>query len=294
MTSIEAPVGMRAETQTVEPGAAGSLVVIEPSGGRSRLGLGEVWEYRELLYFLVWREVKVRYKQTVLGVAWAVLQPFLTMVVFSLFFGHLARVPSDGVPYPVFTYVALLPWQLFAGALTGATSSLVGSQGLISKVYFPRLLVPLGSTLSSLVDFGVAFGVLALLMLYYGLVPGPAVVALPAFVLLAIATALSVGLWLSVLNVRFRDVRYIMPFLAQLWLFVTPVAYPSSLVPPSWRVIYALNPMVGVVDGFRWALLGRGGALEVSTLVSVGVVAVLFAAGLRYFQRAQATIVDLV
>lgn len=292
MTLAEAT-GMAGSTTSPGPDAGGPLVVIEPSGRGIRLRLGEVWEYRELLFFLVWREVKVRYKQTVLGVAWAVLQPVLTMVVFSLFFGRLAGLPSDGVPYPVFAYVALLPWQLFAASLTGATSSLVGSQGLISKVYFPRLLVPLSATLSSLVDFAIAFGVLVLLMLYYGLVPGPAVLALPGLVLLAIATALSVGLWLSVLNARYRDVRYVLPFLAQLWLFVSPVAYPSSLVPPPWRILYALNPMVGVVDGFRWALLGRG-ALEASTAVSVGVVIVLLVAGVRYFQRAQATIVDLV
>lgn len=288
MTPGAAPAG----TTPLGPGTDGPSVVIEPSGGRPPLRLGEVWEYRELLYFLVWREVKVRYKQTVLGVAWAVLQPVLTMVVFSLFFGHLAGMPSDGVPYPVFAYVALLPWQLFAGSLTGVTSSLVGSQGLISKVYFPRLLVPLSATLSSLVDFGVAFGVLVLLMLYYGLVPGLAVLALPSLVLLAVGTALGVGLWLSVLNVRYRDVRYVLPFLSQLWLFLTPVAYPSSLVPEPWRVLYALNPMVGVVDGFRWSLLGRG-ALGGSTVVSVGVVIVLLAAGVRHFQRAQATIVDL-
>lgn len=272
----------------------GAVLRIDPESGRTGLGLREVWEYRELLYFLVWRDLKVRYKQTVFGVAWAVLQPFLTMVVFSVFFGRLAGVPSDGLPYPVFAYAALLPWQLFASTVAGTTTSVIGSQGLITKVYFPRLLVPMTPVLSGLVDFGIAFLVLVALLVYYGIVPGPECVTVPLLVILTVVTALAVGLWLSVLNVRYRDVRYALPFLIQLWLFVTPVAYPSALVPAPWRVLYGLNPMAGVVEGFRWALLGRGDPLDASVMLpTVLVVVVLLAGGLRYFRRTQSAMVDL-
>jgi lipopolysaccharide transport system permease protein len=216
----------------------------------------ELWEYRELLYFLTWRDIKVRYKQTVLGAAWAVIQPLFMMLVFSLFFGKLAGLPSDGIPYPVFAFCGLLPWQLFANSLTQASNSLVGSQNLITKVYFPRLVVPISAVLGGLVDFAIAFVLLLGMMFYYGIVPGWQIVVLPGLVLLVVLASLGVGLWLSALNVQYRDVRYTISFLVQFWLFATPVAYPSSIVPEKWRVLYALNPMVGVVDGFRWALLG--------------------------------------
>ena len=214
-------------------------------------------EYRELLFFLVWRDIKVRYKQTAIGVAWAILQPLLTMVVFSIFFGRLAQVPSDGHPYPIFVYAALLPWQLFAYALTESSNSLVSNQQLISKVYFPRLVVPIAAVIAGLVDFAMAFLVLVAMLLDYRITPGWAIVLLPLFLILATLTALAVGLWLSALNVKYRDVRYTIPFLTQFWLFATPIAYPSSLVPEQWRAFLGLNPMAGVVEGFRWALLGQ-------------------------------------
>jgi len=270
------------------------VLILRPSRGFLRLNLKEVWDYRELLYFLVWRDVKVRYKQTVLGAAWAILQPVMTMVVFSIFFGRLAKVPSDGVPYPVFAFTALLPWQLFVFALTESSNSLVANQNLITKVYFPRLVVPIASLLGGLVDFAIAFLVLLALMLYYGIVPTRAVAVLPLFVLLAVVTALAVGLWLSTLNVKFRDVRYTIPFLTQLWMFATPVAYPSSLVPQPWRTWYGLNPMAGVVEGFRWALLGKTASPGPMLSVSVGVVILLLVGALIYFRRAEATFADVV
>jgi lipopolysaccharide transport system permease protein len=269
-------------------------VVIRPSKGWVSLNLRDLWDYRELLYFLVWRDIKVRYKQTALGAAWAILQPFLTMVVFSIFFGRLAGVPSGNVPYPVFSYAALLPWGLFARALTESANSLVVNQQLITKVYFPRLAIPIAAVLSGLVDFGIAFTVLLVLMLYYGIIPTLAVVTLPLFLLLAIATALAVGLWLSALNVRYRDVRYTIPFLAQFWLFATPIAYSSSLVPQEWRAWYGLNPMAGVVEGFRWALLGETGSVGPLVFVSTVMVIFLLVSGLFYFRRMEKTFADLV
>jgi lipopolysaccharide transport system permease protein len=270
------------------------VFVIRPAEGLLRLNLGEVWRYRELLYFLVWRDIKVRYKQTALGAAWAILQPVMTMVVFSIFFGRLAKVPSDGIPYPVFAFAALLPWQLFAFALTESSNSLVANQNLITKVYFPRLVVPIASVLAGLVDFAIAFAVLLGLMAFYGITPTRAVVVLPLFVLLAVATALAVGLWLSALNVKFRDVRYTIPFLTQLWMFATPVAYPSSLVPEPWRAWFGLNPMAGVVEGFRWALLGRSGGPGVLMWVSIVAVVALLLGGLVYFRRMETTFADIV
>jgi lipopolysaccharide transport system permease protein len=274
--------------------AALPISVIRPSTGFLKLNLGEVWRYRELLYFLVWRDIKVRYKQTALGAAWAVLQPVMTMVVFSIFFGRLAKVPSDGIPYPIFAFAALLPWQLFAFALSESSNSLVSNQNLITKVYFPRLVVPMSSVLAGLVDFAIAFVVLLGMMLYYGIVPTRAIVVLPLFVLLAVMTALSVGLWLSALNVKFRDVRYTIPFLTQLWMFATPVAYPSSLVPQRWRALYGLNPMAGVVEGFRWVLLGKTVGPGPLLWVSIGAVFVLLAGGLIYFRRTESTFADIV
>jgi len=269
-------------------------IFIQPSRGWVPLRLKELWEYRELLYFLVWRDVKVRYKQTVLGAAWAIIQPFFTMVVFSIFFGRLAGIPSDGLPYPIFAYCALLPWQLFSHAMTESGNSLVANQNLITKVYFPRLVIPISAVLAGLVDFGIAFLVLLGMMAYYGMAPTIAVVTLPLFILLAVSSALAVGLWLSALNVQYRDVRYTIPFLAQFWLFATPIAYPSSLVPEGWRVLYGLNPMAGVVEGFRWALLGTANAPGSMLAVSVAVVLALLISGLYYFRSMERTFADVV
>jgi lipopolysaccharide transport system permease protein len=256
--------------------------------------VGELWAYRELLYFFVWRDIKIRYKQTAIGAAWAVLQPLLTMLVFSLFFGRLAHIPSDGIPYPIFFYSALLPWMYFAAALQNATNTIVENQRMITKVYFPKLLLPLSAVLSGLVDFGISFLMFVVLMVYYGIRPGAAMVWLPAFLLLAILTALGVGLWLSALNAIYRDVRYVLPFLTQFWMFASPVVYASSLVPARWRWLYGLNPMVGVIEGFRWSLTGRGDGLGRSFFVSVAVVAAVLLSGIAYFQRMETTIADVV
>lgn len=267
---------------------------IEPPGRWTSIGFAELWQYRELLYFLTWRDIKVRYKQTALGAAWAVIQPVFMMLVFSLFFGRLAKIPSDGIPYPVFTFCALLPWQLFAHALTESSNSLVGNQNLITKVYFPRLVVPISAVLGGLMDFAIAFVILLGMMLYYGIVPGWQVLALPGFVLLAILTALGVGLWLSALNVQYRDVRYTINFLVQFWLFATPVAYPSSIVPEKWRALYGLNPMAGVVEGFRWALLGKSTPPGAMLWVSVAAVVIILTGGLYYFRRMEQEFADLI
>jgi len=270
------------------------VIVIRPSSGWISLKLKEVWNYRELLYFLVWRDIKVRYKQTALGAAWAIIQPFFSMVIFSLFFGKLAKMPSDGIPYPIFAYTALVPWTFFANGLSQSSNSLVDSANLIRKVYFPRLTIPIANVLSGLVDFGLAFIVLIGLMLYYGVVPSARMVFLPAFLLLALVTALAVGLWLSVLNVEYRDVRYTLPFLTQFWMFATPIVYPSSLLKEPWRTVYGLNPMVGVVEGFRWALLGTknspGPMIAVSAVASVA----LLIGGAFYFRRMEKTFADVV
>jgi lipopolysaccharide transport system permease protein len=280
-------------TAVEQMGAATPVLRIEPSSGWVSLRLGELWEYRELLYFLVWRDIKVRYKQTALGAAWAILQPVLTMVVFSVFFGRLAKVPSDGIPYPVFALAALVPWQLFAYAVSESTNSLVISQNLIKKVYFPRLVVPIASVLAGLVDFAISFVVLLGLMAFYGIRPTSAVAVLPVFILFAVASALAVGLWLSALNVQFRDVRYTIPFLTQFWMFATPVAYPSSLVPEKWRALFGLNPMAGVVEGFRWALLGKSTSPGPLLWVSIVAVVGLLIGGLMYFRRMESTFADV-
>ena len=269
-------------------------VSIEPPRRWEILNLRELWSYRELLFFLTWRDVKVRYKQTAIGAAWAVLQPLLTMLVFAVVFGALIRVPSDGLPYPVFAYVALLPWTFFATALTRAGGSLVTDASLITKVYFPRLLLPVSAVLSSALDFCVAFLLLLALMAWYGIAPGPGVVTLPFFLLLALLTALGCGLWLSALNVRYRDIAYVIPFLIQVWFFLTPVAYPSSLVPERWRALYGLNPMAGVVEGFRWALLGTAGTPGVTLVVSAAVVAIIFLGGMFWFRRLEQGFADVV
>jgi lipopolysaccharide transport system permease protein len=275
------------------PDALQTLTIGPPSGWAS-IGLRELWDYRELLYFLTWRDIKVRYKQTALGAAWAVIQPFFMMIVFSLFFGRLGKIPSDGIPYPVFVYCALLPWQLFAFALSESSNSLVGNQNLITKVYFPRLVVPISAVLGGLMDFAIAFVLLLAIMAYYGIVPGVAVLTLPLFILLAVMTALGAGLWLSALNVQYRDVRYTIGFLTQFWLFATPVAYPSSLVPAKWRALYGLNPMAGVVEGFRWALLAKADPPGVLLAISVSVVVLILVGGLYYFRRMEQTFADIV
>lgn len=268
-------------------------LVIEPAHGWQALELGDLWRYRELLYFLTWRDIKVRYKQTILGAAWAILQPLLTMLVFSVIFGQLAKLPSEGIPYPIFTYTALLPWQLFAFALTNSSNSLVGSQNLVSKVYFPRLVIPIASVLPGLVDFAISFAVLLGMMLYFQIPLTGRVLVLPVFLLLALATALGVGLWLSALNVEYRDIRYVVPFLTMFWQYATPVAYSSSLIPERWRLLYGLNPMTGVVEGFRWALLGKG---DVGGLlwISIIIIILLVFTGLLYFKRMETTFADVI
>jgi lipopolysaccharide transport system permease protein len=273
---------------------AAEVVRIRPSSGWRALGLRELWRYRELLWFLALRDLKVRYKQTALGVAWAVIQPLFTMLVFSVFFGALAQIPSDGIPYPLFVLVGLLPWQLFAYALTQSSNSLVAEQRVITKVYFPRLVVPLASVVSGLADLAVAFVLVLLFLVGYGVAPSWNLLAVPLLVLFALATALAVGLWLAALNVQFRDVRYTVPFLTQIWMFLTPVAYPSSLVPEAYRPLYGLNPMAGVVEGFRWALLGQGELPLGLLAVSVGTVLALLVGGLYYFRRLERTFADIV
>ena len=270
------------------------VTVIEPSKGWVAIRLGALWRFRELLYFLIWRDVKVRYKQTLLGAAWAILQPLLTMVVFSIFFGKLARMPSDGVPYPLFAYVALVPWTFFANGLTLASNSLVANQTLLRKVYFPRLVIPVSAVAAGLIDFGIAFVVLLGLAARYGVPLSANMIWLPALVLLALVTALGVGLWFAALNVLYRDIQYVVPFLVQVWLYATPIVYPSSLVPERWRTLYAINPMVGVVEGFRWALLGTGTAPGPMILVSGIAAVVTLIGGMFFFRRMEKTFSDVV
>jgi lipopolysaccharide transport system permease protein len=271
-----------------------ATVRIEPPRGWLELRLREVWDYRELLYFFVWRDVKVRYKQTVIGIAWVVLQPLMTMGVFTVFFGRLARLPSDGLPYPVFYFAALVPWTYFATALQSCTNVVVSNQHLITKVYFPRLVLPLSAVLSGLVDFAIGLVVLLMVTAIYGITPTLAALWLPVLLLLAVLTALGVGLWMSALNALYRDVHYVVPFLIQCWMFASPVAYPSSLVPQRWRWLYGLNPMAGVIDGFRWALTGRGVAPGPLVLASASAVIVVLIGGLFFFQRMEGTVADRV
>jgi lipopolysaccharide transport system permease protein len=289
-----APAGGHAPHPGEQGDADAPLIVIGPDTGWPSLRLREIWEYRELLYFLIWRDIKVRYKQTALGAAWAVIQPFFTMVVFSVFFGRLARIPSEGVPYPVFAYCALVPWSYFANALTMGSNSLVDHGRLITKVYFPRLLVPAASVIAGLLDLAISFTVLLGMLVVYGITPTIALLTLPLFVLLATLTAFAVSLWLSALNVQYRDIRYTLPFLVQFWLFATPVAYPSSLVDERWRALYGLNPMAGVVEGFRWALLGRPSAPGAMILVSTATVLAVLVGGLFYFRRMEKSFADVV
>lgn len=274
-------------------GIVSSSIVIRPSRGWVPLDFRALWAYRELLYFLTWREVKVRYKQTALGFAWAIIQPFMMMIVFTLFFGTLAKVPSEGIPYPLFSYAALLPWTLFAEGITRSSMSLVQDANLVQKVYFPRLVMPLSGILSPVVDFGIAFIILVGMMFYYGYAPTARVLWLLVFILLALVTSLGVGLWLSAINVKYRDVRYVIPFLVQLWLFASPVVYSSSLLPQRFRAVYGLNPMSGVIEGFRWALLGTE---PPSSLIAISVVMVvlILVSGAFYFRRSEKIFADVV
>jgi lipopolysaccharide transport system permease protein len=265
---------------------------IQPSNTWFEFRLNELWEFHELLYFFVWRDVKIRYKQTILGIAWVVVQPLLTMLVFTIFFGKLAKIPSQGLPYPVFYLAAVVPWAYFSNALLGVTNIVVDNQRVITKVYFPRLILPLSAALSGLVDFCIGFIVLVIFTLSYGIHPSYPVLLLPFFLLLAVFTVLGVGLWLAALNALYRDVRYLIPFLVQFWMLASPVAYPSSLVPERWRWVYGLNPMVGVIEGFRWALTGKVHPPGSALYASLTIVCILVLGGLLFFNRMEGTIAD--
>lgn len=273
-----------------------TTIYIKPSKGLAALNLRDLWIYRELIYFMIWRDVKVRYKQTMLGATWAIIQPVMTMLVFTFLFGRIAKLPTDGdVPYPIFSYTALLPWGLFVTALNQASRSLTSNQNMVTKIYFPRLVLPLASILSGLVDFVIAFVILIGLMIYYGVTPSPnALWALPLFLLLTIITALGVALWLAAINVQYRDVNYALPFMTQFWLFITPVAYSSNLISDKWQLAYSLNPMAGVVNGFRWALLGTntgpGPEMAVSVIISI----LILIGGLFYFRNMEKTFADTI
>jgi lipopolysaccharide transport system permease protein len=283
-----------AETIILPTPGAPTTVRIEPPHSWLELRLAEVWQYRELLYFFVWRDVKVRYKQTVIGIAWVVLQPLMTMGVFTLFFGRLAKLPSDGLPYPVFYFSALVPWTYFSNALQNCTNVVLDNQRVITKVYFPRLVLPLSAVVSGLVDFAIGFVVLLVVIAIYVIKPTPAALWLPVLLLLGVLTALGVGLWMSALNALYRDVRYVVPFLVQCWMFASPVAYPSSLVPQRWRWLYGLNPMAGVIDGFRWAITGHGQPPSLTLLVSTAAVLLVVLGGLFFFNRMETAVVDRV
>lgn len=282
-------------TNSIETRKKLEVVTIKPSKGWVGLRLNDLWVYRELVYFLTWRDLKVRYKQSVLGILWAILKPFMTMVVFTIFFGNFAKMPSDGVPYPIFAYTATLPWELFASAMSVASRSMVASGSMISKIYFPRMIVPLASVMSSVVDFFIGFIILIAMMFYYKIVPTIATLWLPLLILLALVTALGVGFWTSALMVRYRDVGYLMPFLTNLWMYITPVVYPSSMIPEKWRLLYYLNPMTGVVEGFRYALLGTTqsistGMILLSTTISI----LILISGLFYFRRMEKQFADMI
>ena len=290
---------MDVETITVEMAGSGSpdsqipTIVIRPPRKWVPVDFKELWEYRELLYFFTWRDVKLRYKQTGLGIAWAIIQPLFLMIVFSLFFGGLAKIPSDGIPYPLFSLAALLPWTLFAEGMTRSTISMVSNANIMTKVYFPRLIMPVASIMSPLVDFCVAFGILIIMMAYYGFVPTINVIFLPLLVVFAMMTSLAVGLWLSALNVKYRDFQYTVPFLIQIWMFASPVVYPASMVPQQFQFLYALNPMTGVIEGFRWALLGTNPPTTM-IFISLGVVIALLVSGVFYFRRMEQFFADIV
>lgn len=272
-----------------------TTIYIKPTAGLTALNLRDLWVYRELVFFMIWRDIKVRYKQTLLGATWAVIQPVMTMLVFNFLFGNIAKVPTDGIPYPIFSYTALLPWGLFVTALNQASRSLTSNHNMITKVYFPRLVLPVASVLAGLVDFAIAFVILIGLMVYYQVTPAWDVLwALPLFLLLAIITALGVALWLSAINVKYRDVNYALPFLTQFWLFITPVAYSASVISERWQLVYSLNPMAGVVNGFRWALLGAGDGPDTALWVSVAISLVVLVSGLFYFRNMERTFADTI
>lgn len=294
MTDAALETGQAASGRLSSPTVVRKPVHIAPSSGWRALDFRELWQYRDLIFFLAWRDVKVRYKQTALGIAWAILQPLVAMAIFTLFLGGLVHVPSDGLPYPIFAFVGLLPWTYFANAATSASSSLVANTNLVSKVYFPRLAIPIAAVLAGLVDLAIGLAVLGILLIFFGIHPGPGVVLLPAFAALMVLTALSVGVWLSALDVQYRDVRYAIPFLIQVWLFATPVVYPSSVVPEMYRAIYGLNPLAGVVEGFRWALLGHTEFPGALILVSSMVTAVVLISGLFYFRRMERSFADVI
>jgi lipopolysaccharide transport system permease protein len=281
-------------TQLASSKRQSPILNIEPSNTWVSLKLGELWQYRELLYFLIWRDIKVRYKQTALGAAWAIIQPLFSMLIFSLFFGRLAKMPSDGIPYPLFSLAALVPWTFFANGLNQSSNSLVASANLLKKVYFPRLVIPIATVLAGVVDFALSLVVLLGLMAFYGVAPTINLLWMPLFLLLALVTSLAVGLWMSALNVKYRDVRYIVPFLIQVWMFSTPIVYPSSLLPASWRTIYGLNPMVGVVEGFRWALLGTNTLPGFMIVVSATAALVILIGGAFYFRHMEKSFADIV
>jgi lipopolysaccharide transport system permease protein len=270
------------------------VITILPPKGLVALELRDLWEYRDLLYLFVWRDIKVRYKQTIVGTSWAIIQPFIAMIVLSLFFGKLAKMPSEGIPYPIFAYSALVPWTYLVNVLSQSSNSVVSNRAVVTRVYFPRLIIPMTTVLTGLMDFAMAFAMLLGMMLYYGILPTAAILTLPFFLLLGIATALGLGLWLAALNVKYRDIGFTLPFLTQVWFFVTPIAYPSSLVPERWQAIYGLNPMAGVVEGFRWALLGKTEAPGMILAGSVLVAACLLIGGLYFFRHKEDTFADVV
>lgn len=269
-------------------------IFIKPSSGLAALNLRDLWTYRELVYFMIWRDVKVRYKQTMLGAAWAIIQPVLTMLVFTFIFGTVAKLPSEGIPYPIFSYTALLPWGLFTAALNTASRSLTSNQNMVTKIYFPRLVLPLASVLGGLVDFAIAFVILIILMIYYKVTPTAAIWTLPLFLLLTVITALGVALWLSAINVQYRDVNYVLPFLTQFWLFITPVAYSAKVISGKWSIVYSLNPMAGVVNGFRWALLGTNTGPNLNMIISIAVAFTFLISGLFYFRSMEKTFADTI
>jgi lipopolysaccharide transport system permease protein len=271
-----------------------TTIYIKPSVGLAALNLRDLWIYRELVFFMIWRDIKVRYKQTLLGAAWAVIQPVLTMLIFNFVFGTVAKVPTEGIPYPIFSYTALLPWGLFSVALNSASRSLTTNQNMVTKIYFPRLVLPLASVLGGLVDFAIAFVILIVMMIYYKITPTPAIWTLPLFLLLTVVTALGVALWLSAINVQYRDVNYVLPFLTQFWLFLTPVAYSAKVISAKWQIVYSLNPMAGVVNGFRWALLGTNTGPSMNMLVSICISLAFLVSGLFYFRSMERTFADTI
>ncbi len=281
-------------SNSVELARSRETIYIKPSTGLAALNLRDLWTYRELVFFMIWRDIKVRYKQTLLGAAWAVIQPVLTMLVFNFIFGTVAKVNTEGIPYPIFSYTALLPWGLFTGALNNASRSLTSNTNMITKIYFPRLVLPLSSVLGGLVDFAIAFVILVVMMIYYRVTPTVAIVWLPLFLLLTIVTALGVALWLSAINVQYRDVNYVLPFLTQFWLFLTPVAYSAKVISDKWQLVYSLNPMAGVVNGFRWALLGTNSGPNLNMAVSVLISLVVLVSGLFYFRYMERTFADTI